>query len=57
MPVLDSEAGDEGRRVLSAYSVTYEAEELKKEEVTNVAGIDRGIWFLEVTYDSQVKRA
>ena len=35
--------------------VTYEVEELKKEEVTNVVGIDRGIRFLAVTYDSAGK--
>ena len=35
--------------------VTYEIEELKKEEVTNIVGIDRGIRFLAVTYDSQGK--
>ena len=35
--------------------VTYEVQELKKEEITNVVGIDRGIRFLAVTYDSQGK--
>ena len=35
--------------------VTYEMQELKKEEVTNVVGIDRGIRFLAVTYDSAGK--
>ena len=35
--------------------VTYEIQELKKEEVTNVVGIDRGIRFLAVTYDSAGK--
>ena len=35
--------------------VTYEIRELKKEEVTNVVGIDRGIRFLAVTYDSKGK--
>ena len=35
--------------------VTYKVEELKKEEVTNVVGIDRGIRFLAVTYDSAGK--
>ena len=32
--------------------VTYEITELKKSEVSNVVGIDRGIRFLAVTYDS-----
>ena len=32
--------------------VTYEISELKKSEVSNVVGIDRGIRFLAATYDS-----
>ena len=35
--------------------VTYEISELNKAEVSNVAGIDRGIRFLAVTYDSKGK--
>ena len=33
--------------------VTYEISELKKSEVSNVVGIDRGIRFLAATYDSK----
>ena len=33
--------------------VTYEISELNKSEVSNVVGIDRGIRFLAVTYDSK----
>ena len=36
-------------------SVTAELTELQKSEVTNVVGIDRGIRFLAVTYDSSGK--
>ena len=35
--------------------VTYEISELNKSEVSNVVGIDRGIRFLAVTYDSKGK--
>ena len=35
--------------------VTYEITELKKSEVSNVVGIDRGIRFLAATYDSNGK--
>ena len=35
--------------------VTYEIPELNKSEVSNVVGIDRGIRFLAVTYDSKGK--
>ena len=35
--------------------VTYEISELKKSEISNVVGIDRGIRFLAVTYDSNGK--
>ena len=35
--------------------VTYEITELKKSEVSNVVGIDRGIRFLATTYDSNGK--
>jgi IS605 OrfB family transposase len=35
--------------------VTYEITELKKSEVSNVVGIDRGIRFLATTYDSKGK--
>ena len=35
--------------------VTYEVSELQKPEVTNVVGVDRGIRFLAVSYDSAGK--
>ena len=37
--------------------VTYEISELKKSEVSNIVGIDRGIRFLAATYDSKGKSA
>jgi putative transposase len=35
--------------------VTYEISELKKSDISNVVGVDRGIRFLAVTYDSKGK--